>query len=320
MTHFPNPAPGNKPICTGHQYSVLASLPNENLSKQKHWLLPLSAVRVKSSEKGNEIGMTKIIDTIQSLSLTDQLSISIGDSLYGTENYRSIASLQKNLIHIFRLNSKRNIFFPPTHDSTNISTKAGRNKEFGTKMKLGEPNTHSPSDQSATTDWVSHKGKKYKVNIQVWNNMLLRGSRKFRSSQHPLNVVRIEVFDEQGETLYKRPLWLGVFGKRRDEMSLIDIYENYRSRYNIEHLFRFSKRNLLIDKHQTAEVHHEESWWSLCLLAYAQLYLAKNISSCLPKPWERCLPGYQNIEGKKDKVFTPSQTQYFGQFYGEITP
>jgi len=309
MTHFPNPAPGNKPICTGHQYSVLASLPNEELSKQKHWLLPLSAVRVKSSEKGNEIGMTQIIDTIQSLGLIDQLNISIGDSLYGTENCRSIASSQKNLIHIFRLNSKRNIFFPPTNESTNISIKSGRNKEFGTKMKLGEPNTHSPSDQSTTTDWVSNKGKKYKVNIQVWNNMLLRGSRKFRSSQHPLNVIRIEVFDEQGETLYKRPLWLGVFGNRRNEMSLIDVYENYRARYNIEHLFRFSKGNLLIDKHQTAKVYHEELWWSLCLLAYTQLYLAKNISSCLPSPWERYSPVYKNIEGQKDKVSTPSQTQ-----------
>jgi len=85
--------------------------------------------------------------------------------------------------------------------------------------------------------------------------------------------------------------------------------QNYRARYNIEHLFRFSKGNLLIDKHQTAKVYHEELWWSLCLLAYTQLYLAKNISSCLPSPWERYSPVYKNIEGQKDKVSTPSQTQ-----------
>lgn len=309
MTHFPNPAPGNKPVCIGHQYSVLASLPNEVSSKQKHWLLPLSAVRVKSSEKGNEIGMTQITDAIQSLGLTDKLSISIGDSLYSTENCRAIASSQENLLHIFRLNSRRNIFFPPTDNTENIPKNGGRQKEFGTKMNLGESETHPQSDQSITVDWASNKGKKYKVNIQVWNNMLLRGSRKFRSSQHPLNVIRIEVFDEEGKAVYKRPLWLGVFGKRRHEISLIDAFENYQSRYNIEHLFRFSKGNLLIDKHQTAEVQHEESWWSLCLLAYAQLYLAKDISSCLPRPWERYLPAYQNPDGNKDRSSTPSQTQ-----------
>lgn len=309
ITHFPNPAPGNKPICIGHQYSVLTSSPNEVSSKQKHWLLPLSAVRVKSSEKGNEIGMTQITDAIQSLGLKNKLSISIGDSLYGTKNCRAIASSQENLIHIFRLNSKRNIFFSPMDESENITKKGGRKREFGTKMNLGESETHPPSDQSATTDWVSNKGKKYKVSIQVWRNMLLRGSREFRSSQYPLNVIRIEVFDEEGKALYTRPLWLGVFGKRRHEINLIDVYENYKSRYNIEHLFRFSKRNLLIDKYQTAEVEHEESWWSLCLIAYTQLYLSKDISSCLPRPWERYLPAYKNPEEQNDRVLTPSQAQ-----------
>jgi hypothetical protein len=309
ITHFPNPAPGNKPICIGHQYSVLTSLPNEPSSKQKHWLLPLSAVRVKSSEKGNEIGMTQITDTIQSLGLTNKLSISIGDSLYGSNNCRTIASSQENLTHIFRLNSKRNIFFSPTGESENIIKKGGRKREFGTKMNLGESRNHPPSDQSATTDWVSNKGKKYKVSIQAWNDMLLRGSKKFRSSQYPLNVIRIEVFDEEGKALYTRPLWIGVFGKHRHEISLIDVYENYKSRYNIEHLFRFSKGNLLINKYQTAEVKHEESWWSLCLLAYTQLYFSKDISSCLPLPWERYLPAYQNTEEQKDIALTPSQTQ-----------
>jgi len=27
IVHFPNPAPGNKPICVGHQYSLLAMAP-----------------------------------------------------------------------------------------------------------------------------------------------------------------------------------------------------------------------------------------------------------------------------------------------------
>ena len=30
IVHAPNPAPGNKPICVGHQYSVLAMSPSED--------------------------------------------------------------------------------------------------------------------------------------------------------------------------------------------------------------------------------------------------------------------------------------------------
>ena len=46
IVHALNPAPGNKHICVGHQYSVLA-MPNENESSKKHWLIPLSIERIK---------------------------------------------------------------------------------------------------------------------------------------------------------------------------------------------------------------------------------------------------------------------------------
>ena len=75
--------------------------------------------------------------------------------------------------------------------------------------------------------------------------------------------------------MYKRPLWLSVFGERRNEITLYDAYQSYNSRYDIEHFFRFSKQNLLLDAYQTPDVEHEELWWQLCMLAYTQLYLGK---------------------------------------------
>lgn len=309
ITHTPNPAPGNKPIAVGHQYSMLTSLPNDPLENEAHWLLPLSAVRVKSGEKGHEVGMKQVVDTMNALKLTNELTLSIGDSLYGTEACRVEASTQENLIHLFRLNSKRNLFYPPPPSSQ--TGKAGRHKEFGRKMKLGDPSTYAPCDERASTQWTSRRGRSYSVTINSWHNMLLRGSRAFRSSQHPLTLIRVDVTDESGKALYKRPLWLAVFGKRRHELSLIDAYESYRSRYDIEHYFRFSKRHLLMDGYQTADVEHEELWWSLCLLAYGQLYLAKEMVSLLPQPWERYLPVYRRgeVEGGQVRITTPSQTQ-----------
>lgn len=308
ITHAPNPAPGNKPICVGHQYSVLALLPNDMAAEKKHWLIPLSAKRVESTQKGNVLGMQQIIESIQELGLTDTLSISIGDTLYGTETCRITAAKEPNLVHIFRLNSKRNVFFTPT-ESQSSSSKKGRKKEFGDKMNLGNPSTHRVCHEEAKTVWATRKGEAYSVTIQCWKDMLLRGSRKFRSSQHPLQVIRISVTNAQGEAVFKRPLWLGVLGKRRHEVGLIEAYKDYGSRYDIEHFFRFGKRNLLMDAYQTADVTHEELWWKLCTLSYMQLYLAKEIVPCMPQPWERYLPEYKSLQNKEEMVATPSQTQ-----------
>ena len=310
ITHAPNPAPGNKPICVGHQYSVLTLLPNDPIAEEKHWLIPLSAQRVQSTEKGNEVGMEQIKNCIDELGLTDELNISVGDTLYGTETCRITASKQDNLIHIFRLNSKRNVWHPPT-DEEIAQSKKGRKKEFGAKMNLGDPSTHTACHEETTTSWINSKGEKYTVTIKCWNDMLLRGSIEFRSSQHPIRLIQITVKNESGEFVFKRPLWLAVFGKRRDEISLVDIYESYKSRYDIEHFFRFEKRNLLLGAYQTPDVEHEELWWQLCLLAYLQLYLARQDASCMPQPWELYLPEYKNTESTEQaqRINTPSQTQ-----------
>lgn len=306
VTHFPNPAPGNKPICIGHQYSLLALLPNDTLANKKHWLVPLTAKRVVSQEKGNELGVQQVVDSIKELGLSDQLSLSIGDSLYGTEKCRITVSGQDNLIHLFRLNSKRNLYCSPQIEE---SSGQGRKKEFGSKMTLNDSKTHPKPDDEAETSWTSRRNKEYNVKIQCWRNMLLRGSRKFRSSQFPVNLIKICVFDQQGKMIFKRPMWLAVMGKYRDELSLVDCYQNYSNRYDIEHLFRFGKQKLLLDAYQTPDSEHEENWWQLCLLAYMQLYLGKELSPLLPEAWEKYLPEFKSPETMDRTITTPSQTQ-----------
>jgi hypothetical protein len=78
-------------------------------------------------------------------------------------------------------------------------------------------------------------------------------------------------------------------GDRRMELSLLDIYEAYLQRYDLEHFFRFGKQKLLLDKFQTPDDQHEEHWWRLVALAYLQLWVAKDAASHLPRPWERYL-------------------------------
>jgi DDE superfamily endonuclease len=303
VTHVPNPAPGNKPIGVGHQYSVLAVLPSDLASQQKHWLIPISAQRVESDQKGNEVGMQQIISHIDDFGLKDQLTLSIGDSLYGTEKCRALASSQDNLVHIFRLNSKRTIFCKP-NENFNRQGK-GRKKEYGSKITLNDVTSHVAYDEECQVPWQTKKGKSCNVVIKCWKEKLLRGSRNFKSSKYPINVIQISVLDDAGKNIFKNPLWLSVFGKRRNELKLEDCFNNYRSRYDIEHFFRFNKSKLLMSSHQTPEVEHEQLWWDLCLVSYYQLFLAKTLVPKLPQPWERYLPEYKN----KSDIASPSQTQ-----------
>mgnify|MGYP001157989291 CR=1 FL=1 len=303
IVHVPNPAPGNKPIGVGHQYSVLAILPSDLESQQKHWLIPISAQRVSSEQKGNEIGMQQILSHIDDFELKEQLTISMGDSLYGTEKCRVLASSQDNLVHIFRLNSKRTIFCKP---DANLNLKGkGRKKEYGSKMTLNDITSHVGHEEECQLPWQTKKGKSYHVVIKCWKDKLVRGSRKFKSAKYPLNVIQVSVLDDTGKNVFKNPLWLGIFGQRRHELKLQDCFNDYRSRYDIEHFFRYGKSNLLMSSHQTPDIEHEELWWKLCLVAYYQLYLAKTLAPTLPQPWERYLPEYKN----KSTISSPSQTQ-----------
>jgi hypothetical protein len=85
----------------------------------------------------------------------------------------------------------------------------------------------------------------------------------------------------------------------------MQIWESYKKRYDIEHFFKFGKSRLLMDKFQTPDTTHEESWWQLASFAYAQLYMARQLADNLPNPWEKYLPTMKN----NAKVKSPRQVQ-----------
>ena len=94
-------------------------------------------------------------------------------------------------------------------------------KVFGQKMNLGKVSTHPRHDNENEVKWINSRGKEYIAKIKVWNNMLLRGSRKYNSSKHPMNLIQVQILDKNMENVHKRPLWLCVLGSKRHEVSSI---------------------------------------------------------------------------------------------------
>jgi len=177
---------------------------------------------------------------------------------------------------------------------------------YGDPFSLQDPSTWSEPDEQATTTYLSRRGKRYRVEMQAWHNLLMRGKRKPKPlpmHRYPFTLVRIVLYDQEGEAAFRRPLWLIVIGERRHELSLLDIQDAYARRYDLEHFFRFGKQKLLLARFQTPEDEREETWWQLVHLAYAQLWLARQVAQCLPRPWERNLPAM------KTRQISPSLVQ-----------
>ena len=71
----------------------------------------------------------------------------------------------------------------------------------------------------------------------------------------------------------------------------------------MEHLFRFGKQKLLMSAYSTPDVNHEENWFKLTLLAYVNLWSARNLAIVLPRPWEQYLKANESVK------ITPSLVQ-----------
>lgn len=94
--------------------------------------------------------------------------------------------------------------------------------------------------------------------------------------------------DAEDKLIYQ-PMWLITIGQRRGELTMLEGWQVYRQRFDLEHFFRFSKQHLLMRAFQTPDVEHEENWIQLTLLAYVQLWAARKLAVHLPRSWERYL-------------------------------
>jgi hypothetical protein len=150
------------------------------------------------------------------------------------------------------------------------------------------------------------RGKRYRVEITSWHNCLMRGVRKPKllpMQRYPFTLVRIVFYDQAGKVAFRHPLWLIVMGERRHELNGFEVYHAYAKRYDLEHFFRFGKQQLLLTGFQTPDAEREERWWQLAHLAYAQLWLAREVAQALPRPWER------NLRSMQSRMISPSLVQ-----------
>ncbi len=287
FVYRPNPVKGVKPITIGHHYSIMALLPEKLHADEPPWVIPLLVNRVSSTETKRAVGLEQIGRLLddETLPFHEDLCVSVADSDYSAVTYLGGVTVYPNLITIARFAGNRTVYRTPP-PAEHPSGK-GHPTWFGAPMSLKNPATWDEPDESTWTTLTTRKGVVYSVNLEGWHDMLVRGKRGLPMHQHPFTLVRARVFDAQGHLVFVRPIWLIVFGPRRTELSLCEVWDAYRQRFDVEHFLRFGKQRLLMDAYQTPDTVHEENWWTLVQLAYLQLWFAREHVTSVPRPWER---------------------------------
>ncbi len=286
----PNTLKGNKPVTIGHQASVLAYLPEKEASSPP-WLLPFIISRVHSNQTKNEAGVEQIkqLLTDKTLPFAQELNVLVGDCDYSSVFFLGPTADYKNLVVVSRVANNRVFYHQPTPLPPGQKPGKGHPIWYGEPFRLKDPTTWGDPDESIPLDYTSRRGNSYTLHLEGWHNLLMRGKRNLPMHKHPFTLVRARLLDADGQPVFKRPLWLIVLGERRHQLSLLDIWNSYEQRVDMEHFFRFGKQKLLLADYQTPVVEHEENWWQLGQLAYIQLYLARDLAETLPRPWEKGL-------------------------------
>lgn len=291
VVYYPNPAPGNKPIGVGHSYSILALLP-EREAGDPPWVVPLSCIRIPAEKTANQVAAMQMTDLLDDdkLPFGVELSVNTADSSYSKAPYLSPTGAYENHVEVVRVATNRKFYRFPTKPKEPHPGHGGHPTWYGEPFDLKDETTWREPDEETEMEWKTRRGRKLTVKLERWNDLLMRGKKDASMHERPFDLVRCQVFDTQGQLVFKKALWLIVTGKRRREVSLVEVYNAYRQRYDLEHFFRFGKNRLLLDRYQTPELEHEENWWELVCLAYIQLWLAAPLSGILLNPWERPSP------------------------------
>lgn len=286
FVYQPNVVKRNAPVTLGHQYELLAVLP-EHAAGAPAWVVPLGLQRIPTSKTELQVGAAMLLAVMQDSALpfhTD-LTVNVADAKYSVAAFLGRVAQQANLVVVTRSRGNR-VFYRPAAESVGL----GHPTWYGQRFALREPDTQGVPDRTAQFTRHGKRGQVYTVVVEAWDNLLMRGQRDCPMQTHPFTLARVRLLDAQGKAVFARDLWLIVLGQRRGELSLLDIAQAYQQRYDLEHFFRFGKQHLLLDGYQTPCTEHEENWVRVVKLSYVNLWLLSPLVESLPRPWEIYLP------------------------------
>jgi len=310
---------GNSPVDIGYELSCIGlscRRPQYGISEPS-WNPPLSMRLVPYGENKNSFTAGQVNDLVNNKDLPFHKSLTVNtlDSSYCSPEYVVDTYGQSNLVNIIRMPSNRNVW--KQLSSEQIAEKRadnednrGANSVYGTLYKLKEVDSwEMQADEQTNFGIKLRNGKKCIVSMEIWEDMMVRTQRGKSMKDKPFRLVRIRLLDAvTAQPLFKKCMWLCVWGVRRMELNAEEIFWAYRNRYDIEHFFRFGKQKLLLDKYQTPDEDHFQNWMEVVNMAYWLLFVGKGEAKHTCRKWQQYDKNYKNRVNYEMDV-TPSQVQ-----------
>ena len=272
---------------------------------------------VPYGENKNSFTANQVNDLLENKDLPfhKDLTVNALDSSYCSPEYVVDTYGQENLVNIIRLPSNRNVWKQLSPEQVanrraDNTDNRGANSVYGTLYKLKEVDKWTLKADVQTKFGIKlRNGKTCIVSMEIWEDMMVRTQRGKSMKDKPFRLVRIRLLDAMtGKPLFKKCMWLCVWGARRMELSAEEIYWAYRNRYDIEHFFRFGKQKLLLDKYQTPDEDHFQNWMEVVNMSYWLLFVGKGEAKHTCRKWQQYDKNYKN-RVHYERAVTPSQVQ-----------
>jgi len=193
-------------------------------------------------------------------------------------------------------------------------TKNTKTKEIKITQKYQKSIIDIPADEFEEEEIILANGRKATKKVGCWKNLLIRSKQGNNMKDKPFDLLKVEIWNEDGsEKIFDRDMFLAVSGQAKDKITTQEAYANYRTRFDVETCYRFSKQNLFLGKFQTPNKQHFMNHLLVILSSWWLLYAAKEEVKQECPVWQQ----YSSInqatkqaEERKEKVdFTPSQVR-----------
>jgi len=316
-----NQIKGNKPVNIGYECSFI------NLSvPQGKWSLPLDIGRVSVQQTASQkaLAQLKALFGQAELGLSKYLCLNTLDSKYGNAAYLCAAFEHDHLVNLTRFRSGMKVWTMAAGDNPK-----GAPQIFGQRYYLNvgsqyktykHPQTklpyqvyqrsifELPTSEQIVIESKTKSGRSVCIQLYRWNELLIRSKNGNRMKDKPFDLLAVLVLDAQtNEMVFKKPMFIAINGKRKDEVQTEEGYQTYRKRYDIEPFMRFAKQHLLLDKLQTPDIEHLDNWLLLNQPVMWLLWSAAKEAAFYPKKWRQYLPENKNVA--EQPILSPTQTR-----------
>jgi len=155
----PNPVAGNKPVTIGHQYSLLAFLPEKVHADDPPWVVPLQMRRVQSQEKVTVVGAEQLTGLLEddTQPFHAALCVHVADSTYSVVDYLGRIGRHRNLVSVTRVAENR--VFYRQYPMEQGNRKQGHPRWYGEPFDLKDRTTWGLPDETAETTFPTKQGR-----------------------------------------------------------------------------------------------------------------------------------------------------------------